>query len=334
MTTQPEQTRPNHMPGHRFVAPAARPPHAAAPAPVHTAPVRAPAPAPAPVHTAPIRAAAPAPAPVQHHVAAPRPAAQPRPTYQAQPVAQYRAPVAQQRPVVVTNNYYSAAQPRRDYHHQQYPHRHQSQPSSGNFLTGLLAGGIFGNMLGRGMFGSGVRQAPYSSSYAPGFPDNQRAAAAQPMHPAKFESMMDAAVEGRPFTRIRGNNGEEVPTTPEDRQMFKQVMFNMLRRAGQPVDENAMFIPGIMYGPNRMHPSERGTHISHFSDDFRNPSLGNMVDRNYDMLRDQYASEYRQFQDYQRSQGASYRQPSGYQQQPYYQSSYQPRTTIANIRLF
>ena len=195
---------------------------------------------------------------------------------------------------------------------QYYPQQKPVSPFG--FLAGLFAGGAIANIAGRGHNGS----RSYPSDFN-GTADGQMGTG-KPLKPSEFESLMNDAIEGRSDIR-RDSYGRVIPN--EKHLMFKQVMFNILerdaiQRNGRGIDlqtQRTLFIPGIMPdGENPMPRNERGTHITHFSDNFGSQRLSQIVDKNYDLLRDAYAHEYRQYQQYQEAtarQGAPRQQQSG-----------------------
>ena len=266
-----------HMPGHTT------PTHASVSTPAHRAvvtPVQRTVVVPA--HTGTVTRAPVASHVVTHQRVAPQHVDTRRPVI-VQPVAQ-------------TNYRQTTTQPRYA-QHQGYQHQHRPSATDGLF-PGLLFGGMLGSQRQ-----SYPTQADYRQS-----PDQYGGiGTGEPLLPAIFQSLMNAAIEGRPETRVRMNNSEVVPTTQEERMMFTQLMYNILQRPGQPINENderALFTPEALANRNTPGARPLGTHITHFSDDFTNPALGQMVDRNYDLLINQYASEYQQYRSDMAQQGA------------------------------
>ena len=255
------------------------------------APVKIAAPIPPVVrttHTAPVR---------QHHVA------QARPPERVVPQHHQRVEPTRVEPTRV------AIAPQRTPQHHQYQHRpqphynqrpqpqhypQQKSSSGGGFLAGLVTGGAIG-LIGRALLSNGSRPPSSSADYRGPATGTHQLGMGKPMHPAVFESLMNAAIEGRPDTRVRLNNGEEVPTTSEERMMFKQLTFNMLQRPDQPLDERlarTLVTPEALANRNIPDARAPGTHITHFSDEFGSRRLSELVDKNYTQLRDQYANEY------------------------------------------
>ncbi|MBY0428485.1 MAG: hypothetical protein K2Q32_04620 [Alphaproteobacteria bacterium] len=226
------------------------------------------------------------------------------------------------------NNY--GTPPRRDYRpHPQdnRPHpQNVSQKKSNGFLFGLGLGILGAGVLGNGMrtsYSSGYRypSTQYGSQYGSqhgsyyGSQYGSSTTMEDPMTPDQFNSMLNAAIDRRGNTRIDRDSyfDNAVPTTPRERKMFKQISFNLLQRAGKIFDERderAMFIPGILDdGKYPMPKNERGTHITHFNSNFRDPDFSQMAAENRRLLLKEYTAEYRL---YQREMGTQ--EPRHYQQ--------------------
>lgn len=153
---------------------------------------------------------------------------------------------------------------------------------------------------------------------------------------------MNAAIEGRENDRTAIRSGQIIPTTPQERQYFKQVVYAMAQRDGKQIDPQGMFTPEVLNAVERgrMDPRELGSDLRHFSDSFstlamngRGQSvqspLANDLYNNYDYLRSQYAAEYRQSQEYEAQQGTQ-RYAASYQ--PAYQAApYRSNTTIVPL---
>lgn len=317
------------LPRVHHAAPPAPPAPVAARAPIPAAPVvnRTP-PAPAPVITRPAPPVAPAPVarPIHHHTppAAPVVTARPpvvRPTYTAPaPTHHPRTGYPQQR----------------GYYQQQRPY--YSQPNN-SFLPGFLGGTIIGAGLAS-LFGRRPSQPSYGPAGAPYGQDG--VPRPDSMTPSQFTSFMNAAIEGRENDRTAIRSGQTIPTTPIERQYFKQVVYAMAQRDGKQIDPQGMFTPEVLSAieSGRMDPRTLGSDLRHFSDSFsgiavnaRGQSvqspLANDLYNNYDYLRSQYANEYRQSQQFEAQQRPP-QQVASYQQPPAYYSS-APRSTIVPI---
>ncbi len=153
---------------------------------------------------------------------------------------------------------------------------------------------------------------------------------------------MNAAIEGRENDRTTIRSGQTIPTTPQERQYFKQVVFAMAQRDGKQIDPQGLFTPEALSAVERgrMDPRELGSDLRHFSDNFggiavnsRNQSvqspLANDLYNNYQYLQTQYASEFRQSQQFEAQQRPPQHMAS-YDQPPAHYSA-APRSTIIPI---
>ncbi len=294
-------------------------PPAIPPAAVRTAPPAAPRSAP-PVVTAPIAR------PAHQHVQPPvhHPAVTTRPAYAAAAPSLYRpTPYSQPRG-----------------HHQQ-PRPYYSEPPRNNgFLPGFLGGTFIGAGIAS-LFGRRPQQS-HGPSYGPaGAPYGQGIPTPDSMTPSQFTSFMNAAIEGRENDRTAIRSGQTIPTTPIERQYFKQVVFAMAQRDGRQIDPQGLFTPEVLSALERgqMDPRTLGSDIRHFSDSFsgiavnsRNQSvqspLANDLYNNYQYLQTQYASEFRQSQQFEAQQRPP-QHVASYQQPPAHYSA--PRSTIIPI---
>ncbi len=301
----------------------------------HPTPTAAPMPA-AHKHTAPSAAPVVRTTPiVQHATPITTPITTPRAQHPVAPVQRtvYQPASAQRH----QNDYRHQPDPRYGYRPQSTSYYPQSRPyyyQQPSFFESLL----------------GIRRPQsYGPAYGPtGMPYNN-GALPDPFTPAKFRSFMNAAMDGRENDRVTLRTNITLPTTPEERRMFKQITHALMQQGGRQMDPTGLFTPEALEAvrTGRLNPQSLGSDLRHFSDSFA-PSAnaaGQRADSpfaidvraNEDFLRASFANEYMKSREYQAQQQYHREQPHTANYSTPYNAphntpyGYAPRSTIIPI---
>ncbi|MDX1922238.1 MAG: hypothetical protein SFW65_03795 [Alphaproteobacteria bacterium] len=162
-----------------------------------------------------------------------------------------------------------------------------------------------------------------------------------PFTPAQFRSFMNAAMEGREEDRVTLRTNITLPTSPDERRLFKQITYALMQDGGRQMDPTGVFtqeaLEAVRMG--RMNPQALGSDLRHFNDSFA-PAVdasGQRVESpfaidvraNEDFLRASFANEYMKSREYQ-AQQQYYREPprmAGYSAPYNAPYSYAPRSS-------